>query len=183
MNESLAAASFTTGTIPCILESATPELMLGSKQGTYTARASIHVDDAGIPGALFEDLGSQEVTGAVFSQHELTFPASGTHVLNGNATYWLVVTADVPPSPDAPTWVGTSSTSEWSPAGWTISDDTLRSFDNGTTWGHNVGNPMQLSIQGSLIPEPSTFVTLTGLLGMGLLGHWWRRRRRKRGHY
>lgn len=27
------------------------------------------------------------------------------------------------------------------------------------------------------IPEPSTVVTLTGLLGMGLIGRWWRRKR------
>jgi hypothetical protein len=27
------------------------------------------------------------------------------------------------------------------------------------------------------VPEPSTLVALTGLLGMGLIGHWWRRRK------
>lgn len=31
----------------------------------------------------------------------------------------------------------------------------------------------------SAIPEPSSLVTLTGLLGMGLIAGWWRRRRKR----
>jgi len=30
----------------------------------------------------------------------------------------------------------------------------------------------------SAIPEPSTLVTFGGLFGMGLIGAWWRRRRK-----
>jgi len=31
--------------------------------------------------------------------------------------------------------------------------------------------------QFTAIPEPTTFAALSGLLGMGLIGRWWRRRK------
>ena len=40
------------------------------------------------------------------------------------------------------------------------------------------GEAHSLALQ-LFIPEPSCFVTLSSLLGIGLIGHWWRRRRAK----
>jgi len=36
---------------------------------------------------------------------------------------------------------------------------------------------LNLTITATAIPEPSTLTALSGLLGMGILGRWWRRRR------
>jgi hypothetical protein len=39
---------------------------------------------------------------------------------------------------------------------------------------------LHVSLQSPLaVPEPSTLVALTGLLGMGLIGYWWRKRKRE----
>ena len=46
-----------------------------------------------------------------------------------------------------------------------IQADTL--FDN-----------VRLTSDGPVVPEPSILAALTGLLGTGLIGHWWRRRRK-----
>ena len=54
----------------------------------------------------------------------------------------------------------------------------LRAFDSsGSYFDLNLNTDASGNIRFDAIPEPSTFVTLTGLLGMGLIGYWWRRRR------
>lgn len=70
-----------------------------------TVNLSLHSDNAGLPGAVVVDLGSQVVAGAV---NTYTFTPVGTTTLPGGGRYWLVLTqpalnvywvSDVPAGP------------------------------------------------------------------------------------
>jgi len=52
---------------------------------------------------------------------------------------------------------------------------TITNVRVGSSGWHFLGNVDNVSVQGTVIPEPSTFLTWGGLVGLALIGGWWRR--------
>jgi hypothetical protein len=92
--------------------------------------------------------------------------------LLANTTYWLSIVNDTS-GDDDDNWY-------WAMSGSFIDDghSALRSTDE-DSWTENVYAEFAFQLTNDVIPEPSTLVTLGGLLGIGLIGAWWRRKRKR----
>lgn len=100
----------------------------GLSGGPVNLAAALMTDNAGSPGTLLFDLTPAGPL-AVDSFGDFTFAAAG--ILSPNTTYWIVVRTDGPFAYS----LGTTSTAQTSPGGWTIGDGAVRrSFDSGVSW-------------------------------------------------
>lgn len=104
----------------------------------------------------------------------------GSATLAASTTYYLIasVPGAIGASNDQFYWHRTLSTAEdgGGAAGWTIGDTQIvnNAFNN---WAA-VTTPLEFSVHGSAIPEPSTYAAMAGAAALGLAA--WRRRHRKR---
>ncbi|GCA81393.1 choice-of-anchor R domain-containing protein [Microcystis aeruginosa] len=107
-----------------------------------------------------------------------TFTLANPQLLSANATYWLVAQSSV--NTNTYLWANTTDATETGLAGWSISDTSVFSVDQGVSWSSswiNPTGPFQFSVNGTdntpptpptNIPEPGSAVALLGLGGLGL---------------
>ena len=146
-------ASFGTGASSYNLTDVT---LLLSNPTSGTAQVDLYSNASGKPGSLLTILNSPSSYSSGLSN--TTFSSAG-YALSGNATYWLVLK-------------GLSGSFEWaftdSSTGsgigfqhtWGFSDDA------GGSWFTSDIQPMQMSVQASAVPEPSTSGFILAALGL-----------------
>jgi hypothetical protein len=120
------AGSFTTG--DRVYSLTTARMRLSSQDGnSVPLDAWIYSDDAGKPGSVLETL--QPNATASQSPVDLAFNSTGLH-LQPHTTYWFAVLNTAENALAALT----TTNGESSPAGWTIGDTHVFSFDGRATW-------------------------------------------------
>ena len=152
------ASSFTTGAGTYVLTSVALRIQSNTMSGSVGVR--LRANNGGQPGALLEDLGVKSLPLGASLQ---AFPSVGT-TLAANTTYW--VTAGEAGSGSV-SWMGTTSTAETSPAGWTIGDQSFNTND-GVNWNPIFfGPPNESGLFSVDVTEPTP--TFTDI-GAGLPG-------------
>ena len=146
-------ASFGTGASSYSLADV---ILLLSNPASGNAQVDLYSTVGGHPGSLLTTLNSPSSYSSTLSN--TTFNSTG-YLLSPNATYWVVLK-------------GLSGSFEWaytdSSAGsgvgfqhtWGISDDA------GASWFTSDIQPMQMSVQASAVPEPSTASIVLAALGL-----------------
>jgi len=89
--------------------------------------------------------------------------------LSANSTYWVVLR-----SPSASTDFGFSWTLDASGDGDGFSPEWRETLNSGSSWSGGAGEPYQMQVEATPVPEPASIAILSalGLLGFGV----WRRR-------
>src|SRR5262245_41348732 len=116
------AGSFTTGAVPVRLDSVT----VSGSGGTGSVELGLWEGDFNPSVTLEVGTQSKPSPGPAL----LTYPSAGT-VLAPNTTYWVTLGGG---GSAIVGWVGTSSTNQSSPSGWTIGDQTLSRATGSSTW-------------------------------------------------
>lgn len=146
------ASSFTTGNQSYKLQSITMRVHIDNVGPQGIAR--LYSDALGEPGALVEQLSIVQPLTA--GTQLAVFESSGS-MLAANSQYWVSLSST---NNGAFFWAGTTSTNEFSLAGWTIGDQMkIRDVDD-PAWGDvNFGPANEsglFSVQA--VPEPSSFL-------------------------
>ena len=109
-----------------------------------------------------------------------TFDFSGSLNVNANTNYWVVLSATGGTDMDGNTPWGsmnyvaiTGDGSQFGLAGWTLDNSHYFDFGSPSSPVEYAGNPIQVAISGSAVPEPSSI----SLLSLGLVSLALRRRR------
>lgn len=148
---------------------------------------------SGNPSGLVLDLYDSFAVGVGPSGHVATFSGSdptnagnfdfvGVATLDAHTTYYLIASVPGGSSGDYFSWNRTTSPAEdgGGLTGWTIGD-TLIANNQSFTWSEQVTgslSPLMFSVQGSAVPEPSTYAVCAGLAALGLAFCGRRSRRR-----
>ena len=103
-----------------------------------------------------------------WDMYRASFSLSGMLALDDSQDYWLTLSQGYasggPPSSGHSLFWGHNYTMP-----------NTAKYDSGSGSPSNLFLPY-FSLNGIAVPEPSAFVALTGLVGIGLIGRWWRRR-------
>jgi hypothetical protein len=163
-----AGESFTTGAQSYTFSSVVANLRLLVGSSTNLA-AGIYSNSGGTPGSLLATLTVPSMT--LNSRSNFSFTASTSLTLAASTTYWFVVGPSTSTTSlvDATWYTGTSGTG--------LATAALNS--NGLSlgsWVPDLGSAsLSYQINGSAIPEPSTYAMATGAMALGFVV--WRRRR------
>jgi len=163
-NDNQSATAFTTGSNASgyTLDSVTVEInsVTGSPSNFLL---SIYSESSSDPGSSLEALAGTSPSAA--GNH--TFTAS-SFALSASTTYFVVMTATGSPNGSFFNWEFTTSNSETSSDGWTISDRGHVSTNGGTSWSNPDGFSGKMSIQATAVPEPQAYVAVVSICLVGL---------------
>lgn len=154
------ASDFTTGSEETTLQSITLSFDQYSVGSGFAL--SLYSDGGGQPGALLETLSG---SGAPNEATTYDYVSSGT-ILEAGTTYWWVGTVEAGQF----NYYGTYSSSEVSPAGWTIGNFSAYTQLNGGDWESTGGAQVRFAVSVvSAVPEPASSGVLAGLASLGFL--------------
>lgn len=163
------AQSFTTGASAFLLDNITVKIYDGTNSGSGFS-VDLYSDLDGQPGSLIETLSGSNQP----SSGDYAYTSAGSTTLAADSTYWWVASLSEGGSRSTSLWE-TNSTAETGLSGWTIGDGHAYSGSSTGGWS-STSSPLQFSVNGSAVPEPSTYAAFAGLAALGLAA--FRRRRR-----
>lgn len=161
-------SSFTTDNNSYILNSITAPL---NELNESLFSINLHADNGDEPGTVIEQLNTTEdILSSGFNNY--LFTSSSSLNLSANTTYWLSGFRVDPGNYD---WAFTNSPNQASPGAWTIGNDSLISFDGGTSWDPLIigGVALQFNVDADIASTavPFEFSPKMGiLLVSGLFG-------------
>ena len=160
-------SSFTTDNNNYTLNSVTASLE-ESTEGSFSI--NLHIDNSGEPGTIIQQLNTTEdILPSGFNNY-LFIPSSSVN-LDANTTYWLSSSIV---NPGFYTWGGTTSPNQTSPGAWIIGDDSIVSFDGGSSWNLSVPDfASQFNVDADMVytAVPFEFSPTMGILLIsGLFG-------------
>jgi hypothetical protein len=174
-----AAQEFTTGLQSYVLSQILANLggFDPGAKNDFTLTATLQSDNGGTPGSVLTtftyDINSIPAAGFA----HVAFNPINSVILTSGVNYWFVLSGSSSDGTGGVNWSFTNSTSVEGPG-------TLPAFntsnDNGATWnGPFSGQPYQIQVSGTLVPEPASWVPGSlGLAGMFLATRCSRSRRR-----
>jgi hypothetical protein len=175
------AQSFTTPNTSYSVDSVSVKLQnLTSPSGTYTVSLWDATGGSGVPGVSLATIASGNVSSLSTDLTDYTFIAPAGLTLAANTSYFVVVSASQPSTGSNPSNLGWSSTQDTTPTstgpgqigGWST-----RNADVNGSWDLLIsGNPFQIAVAGTAVPEPGLYAVLSGL---GLIGFTLVRRRQQ----
>ena len=167
--------SFQTGSAAATIQGI--QLNFGYVGNASGVGVSIYSDVSGKAGAQLASFTPNGPPGMMAYQ---SFGFSGSLNVNANTNYWVVLSATGGTDMDGNTPWGsmnyvaiTGDGSQIGLAGWTLGNSHYFDFGSPSSPVEYAGNPIQVAISGSAVPEPSSI----SLLSLGLVSLALRRRR------
>ena len=154
------ASDFTTGSEETTLQSITLSFDQYSAGSGFVL--SLYADGDGRPGTLLETLSGPDAPNDATTYD---YVSAGT-ILEAGTTYWWVGTVEAGQF----NYHGTYSSSEVSPAGWTIGNFSSYTQLNGGDWESTGGAHTRFAVSVvSAVPEPASSGALAGLVSLGFI--------------
>jgi len=161
--------AFQTGSTAATVEGI--QLKFGYVGNSSGVGVSIYSDVSGKAGAQLASFTPDGPPGMMAYQ---SFGFSGSLNVNANTKYWVVLSATGGTDIDGNTpWSSmnyvaiTGDGSQFGLAGWTLDNSHYFDFGSPSSPVEYAGNPIQVAISGSAVPEPSSISLL--VLGLGAL--------------
>lgn len=156
-NSTKIAVSFTVGSSGFSVSNVSLRL-----EGIYYAYpvVNFHSNLAGAPGAT---VGGNFTMGQMGNLADYSFTSGTTLELSANTTYWMVAESQSGSS----SWKGSGAT----PTGLASFGGYSFTSDSGTTWAAHTSSMPSFAINGSAIPEPSTYAAIAGALAIGFAAY------------
>ncbi len=136
---------------------------------SVTFTLSFYSDSGGNIGSLLSSAGPKIVAGNGYA-HVETFTFSNPCSLQGGNSYWMMMTANTG-NVSGFSFADTNTESDY---GWTVGA-TKMIFPG---WSMNTGSRPEYTVNGTAIPEPSTYAAVLGFAALGLVGLRHLRKRR-----